>query len=48
MFDDPGLDPWRCCDGDVGEPWATMFGPGPTSDIDIIPALTDPGLAPLP
>ena len=25
-----------------------MFVPGPTKDIDIIPALTEPGLAPLP
>ena len=48
VFDDPGLDPCRCWEGDVGEPWATMLGPGPTKDIDIIPALTDPGLAPLP
>ena len=45
--DDPELEPWRCWDGEVGEPWPTIFGPGPTIDIDIIPALTVPGLVPL-
>ena len=48
LEDDPELEPWRCCDGDVGEPWATIFVPGPPKDIDIIPAPTEPGLAPFP
>ena len=48
VWADPEFDPWRCCDGDVGDPWATILVPGPTKDMDMIPAPTDPGLAPLP
>ena len=48
VLDDPEFDPWRCWDGDVGEPCATILVPGPTRDMDMIPAPTDPGLAPLP
>ena len=48
--DDPAeLEPWRCWDGEVGElPWCptTALGTDPTSDIDMIPAPTEPGLVP--
>ena len=45
--DDPELEPWRCWDGEVGEPWPAILGPEAINDIVIIPALTVPGLVPL-